>query len=97
MKRVIMIILVLVLCAGLGMAEQGSADSVAAKKSVEKAKEIDRDNDGKTDQIDVYNEDDRLIRREYDTNHDGMMEVYQTYDPNTGLPNRVPSDRAGEL
>ena len=58
---------------------------------------VDRDGDGVSDGVDVYGDSGRIIRRGYDTNGDGVMERWQSYDQNTGLPNVVGSDTAGEL
>lgn len=59
--------------------------------------DVDRNGDGAVDGVDVYNEDNKLIRRGYDTDGDGVMESYQSYDPNTGLPDVVESDKNMEL
>ncbi|MDD5495780.1 MAG: hypothetical protein PHP46_01610 [Candidatus Omnitrophica bacterium] len=59
--------------------------------------DVDRDGDGTMDGVDVYDQDDRKIRSGYDMDHDGNIERWQTYDPNTGLPDVVPSDSLDEI
>jgi hypothetical protein len=75
----------------------GSAWPTETRGVTERTVEIDRDGDGEMDGVDVYDEVGKLVRRGYDDNRDHVMDRWQTYDPNTGLPNVVESDTAGEL
>jgi hypothetical protein len=59
--------------------------------------QVDRNGDGTMDGEDVYNSEGKLIRKGYDSDGDGVMESYQSYDPNTGMPDVVPSDKNMEL
>jgi len=47
--------------------------------------------------IDTGEEDSRPVDMEYGVNNTEMMPPYDSYDENTGLPNVVESDTAGEL
>lgn len=79
----------------------GTLDADEAKKEPaapqEKVVEVDSDKDGIVDMLDIFNLQGKLIRREYDTNGDRVMDRYQNYNPNTGLPDVVASDKMGEL
>jgi hypothetical protein len=79
---------------GACRAESAQAPAPAAG---ERIVDVDRNGDGTIDGVDVYNEENKLIRRGYDTNNDGVMESYQSYNPNTGLPDVVESDKSMEL
>jgi hypothetical protein len=62
-----------------------------------KEKAVDSNNDGKIDYVDYYNERGQLVRRGYDADGNGVMERYDSYDPETGLPAVVPSDEDYEI
>jgi len=47
--------------------------------------------------IDTGEEDDQPADMKYGVNNTQMMPSYDSYDENTGLPNVVESDTAGEL
>lgn len=63
----------------------------------EKKTIVDRNNDGKSDGVDIFNQDGRLARRGYDTDGDGYVDMWQATDENTGLPIVTQSDKAFEL
>ena len=58
---------------------------------------VDRNDDGNVDGVDEYDEQGRMARRGFDDNGDRVMDRWQSYDPDTGLPNVVESDTMGEL
>jgi len=84
---------VFALTAGAWRAECADSGKAAGERIIR----VDRNGDGAVDGVDVYNEENKLIRRGYDTNNDGVMESYQSYNPNTGLPDVVQSDKSMEL
>ena len=71
----------------------------AAKPDMSKYREVkvDRNNDGKIDGVDVYNEQGKIVKKGYDTNGDMAPDRWETYDTNTGLPDVVKSDSAYNL
>ena len=58
---------------------------------------VDRNNDGKIDGIDVYDQNGKIIQRGYDTNNDMVVDRWENTDKNTGLPLVTQSDGAFEL
>ncbi len=95
MRRIAFVLmLACVLLVGVSSAEEAKGAKTAPK---EKVVNIDKDNNGVIDEKEIYNEEGKIVRKGYDTNGDGVMERWQSYDPNTGLPNIVGSDTAGEL
>lgn len=72
-------------------------ESPGAGHAGHKEVDVDRNNDGVMDGKDVYDEGGRLVKRGYDDNGDRVMDRWQTYDQNTGLPNIVPSDAYSDI
>ena len=89
---IIFIVAASFLCAGILQAED-SMDKVIMSNEVD----VDRNNDGQIDGKDVYDDDGKVIKKGYDLNGDGIMDRWESYDPNTGLPEVAASDAAGEL
>ncbi len=78
----------------------GVCQAEEAQKSVEaKQKEImaDRDKDGVVDGVDIYDDSGKVVKRGYDDNNDRMVDRWETYDENTGMPIVTESDKAFEL
>ena len=69
--------------------EQG--DVASAKKFKEVP--VDRNGDTKIDGVDVYDDQDRIVRKDYDDDGDGMNDRFLDYDPNTGMPMVTASDQ----
>lgn len=82
-----------IMVCGYGWAEEPAPEAEAVAREVS----VDRDGDGANDGVDHYDSSDRIVRRGYDENSDGVMDRWESYDQNTGLPNVVASDTAGEL
>lgn len=83
-KAVLLIVIIMCLaCAGLAFAQ--------------KEVMVDRDKDGKTDGVDIYDDSERVVKRGYDTNRDMNVDRWETYDQNTGMPIVTQSDKAFEL
>jgi hypothetical protein len=53
---------------------------------------VDRNNDGKIDGVDIYDDSGKVVKRGYDTNDNMRVDSWETYDENTGLPIVVASD-----
>ena len=91
MKKII-VLAVIILCAaftGSCMAAESQKLSTSPKQSM-----VDRNNDGKIDGVDIYDESGKVVKRGYDTNGDMNVENWETYDENTGMPIVVESDAA---
>jgi hypothetical protein len=54
---------------------------------------VDRNGDTKIDGVDVYDDQHRIVRKDYDDDGDGMNDRYLDYDPNTGMPMVTASDQ----
>ena len=88
--RYFCIVLAVVCMLGAGVAIVGAQKSDKASGQgagiVSQEKEIVTDNNEK-----------RSDDKEYGENNEREMPQSETYDPNTGLPNVVPSDKEGEI
>ena len=54
---------------------------------------VDRNGDLKIDGVDIYDNDNRLVRKGYDDDGDGLNDRYLNIDPNTGMPMVTASDQ----
>jgi hypothetical protein len=54
---------------------------------------VDRNGDLKIDGVDIYDNDNRIVRKGYDDDGDGMNDRYLDIDPNTGMPMTAASDQ----
>jgi hypothetical protein len=88
----VIIMLCVVLTGTAFTAAQGQTVS-AEQKSVL----ADRNGDTRIDGIDIYNKDGGIVKRGYDTNGDMVIDKWETYDENTGMPIVTESDKAFEL
>ncbi|MDP2929181.1 MAG: hypothetical protein Q8O01_03835 [Candidatus Omnitrophota bacterium] len=94
MKKLIVLFVVLavVFSASISMAAQ--SQKLSTKQN---AKMVDRNNDGKIDGVDVYDESGKVIKMGYDTNNDMVVDKWDATDDNTGMTDVVASDEAFEL
>lgn len=58
---------------------------------------VDRNGDKAIDGVDIYNSDGKVVKKGYDTNNDMVIDKWDTYDENTGMPIVTESDKAFEL
>ncbi|MDP3792041.1 MAG: hypothetical protein Q8R38_08385 [Candidatus Omnitrophota bacterium] len=58
---------------------------------------VDRNGDAKIDGVDIYDVDNKVVKRGYDTDNDMVVDKWETYDENTGMPIVTASDEAFEL
>lgn len=95
MKKVV-IFAAIMLCAVLA----GAAFVVAESQTVateQKSVLADRNGDTRIDGIDIYDKGGKIVKRGYDTNGDMVIDKWETYDENTGMPVVTESDKAFEL
>ena len=91
MKKFLMLLVMsaIVLSAGMCMAAESEKWSTSQKGVT-----VDRNNDGKVDGVDIYDDSGKVMKRGYDTNDNMRVDRWETYDENTGLPIVVASDEA---
>lgn len=58
---------------------------------------VDRNGDTKIDGVDIYDETGKVVKRGYDVDGDMVVNSWETYDENTGMPIVTESDEAFEL
>jgi hypothetical protein len=89
MNKIVALLVVsaVLLSAGICMAAESQKYSTSQKM-------VDRNNDGKIDGVDIYDESGNVVKRGYDTNGDMRVDSWQTYDENTGTPIVVESDKS---
>jgi hypothetical protein len=80
-------VLVVLLTVGICMAAESQKWSTSQKM-------VDRNNDGKIDGVDIYDDSGMVVKRGYDTNENMKVDRWETYDENTGLPIVVESDES---
>ena len=93
MKRIIVVTLLCVALAGTAFAVPQNQKLSTSPKQVM----VDRNNDGKIDGVDIYDDSGKVVKRGYDTNGDGFVERWESYDENSGMPIVTQSDKAFEL
>lgn len=87
--------------AGSACAEDAQTPAVAENQEqpqVVKARKykevpVDRNGDTKIDGVDIYDNDNRLVKQGYDDDGDGMNDRYLDYDPETGMPMVASTDQ----
>ena len=95
MKKLAALVLALICVMFIGTCQaQDAGNSTGAKQ---KEVMVDRNNDGVVDGVDIYNDSGKIIKRGYDTNNDKMVDRWESYDENTGMPVVTGSDTAFEL
>jgi hypothetical protein len=83
----LVLVLVVLLTVGICMAAESQKWSTSQKM-------VDRNNDGKIDGVDIYDDSGMVVKRGYDTNENMKVDRWETYDENTGLPIVVESDES---
>ncbi len=78
-----------ILSIGVCMAAESEKWSTGKKNVM-----VDRNNDGKIDGVDIYDESGKVVKRGYDSNENMRVDKWQTYDENTGTPIVVASDES---
>ena len=76
----------------------GAAFAVPQSQTVStKQVMVDRNGDNKIDGVDIYDDSGKIVKRGYDTNNDMVVDKWETYDENTGMPIVTESDGSFEL
>lgn len=83
------VVLTVLLSVGICMAAESQKLSTSPKQAM-----VDRNNDGKIDGVDIYDESGKVVKRGYDSNEDMKVDKWETYDENNGMPIVVESDEA---
>ena len=86
---VLLVVLAALLSVGICMAAESQKLSTSRKNVI-----VDRNNDGKIDGVDIYDESGKVVKRGYDSNGDMKVDRWETYDENNGMPIVVESDEA---
>ena len=94
MKKLVVLFVALAVILFVGISVATESQKVSTKQN---AKMVDRNNDGKIDGVDIYDESGKVVKMGYDTNNDMVVDEWQTNNDNTGMPNVVASDEAFEL
>lgn len=89
MKRlaVLLVVLAMSMQAGICMAAESQRLSTSPQGVM-----VDRNGDSRIDGVDIYDESGNVVKRGYDDNDDMMVDRWETYDENTGLPIVTESD-----
>jgi len=82
-----LVLLAVLLSVGICMAAESEHLSTKSKNMM-----VDRNNDGKIDGVDIYDESGLVVKRGYDSNENMRVDRWETYDENTGMPIVVASD-----
>ena len=91
MKKLLALVVALSVLLSVGICMAAVSEKWTADKNGVK---VDRNNDGKIDGVDFYDDSGKVIKRGYDSDGDMKVDTWQTYDGNTGLPVVVKSDSA---
>ena len=91
-KLAVLVLIVLCVCLTCSAFAVSQSQKVSTKTVL-----VDRNNDGKIDGVDIYDESGKVVKRGYDTNGDMTIDRWETTDENTGLPIVTESDKAFEL
>jgi hypothetical protein len=93
MKKVAVLVAIMlcVVMAGAALAVPQS-QTVSTKQTM-----VDRNGDNKIDGVDIYDESGKVVKRGYDTDGDMIVDRWETYDENTGMPIVTESDKSFEL
>lgn len=94
MKKCAVMAIVLACLFFIGTCMTAEAQKVTASQ---KQVMVDRNNDSKIDGVDIYDDSGKVAKRGYDTNNDMVVDRWETYDENTGMPIVTESDEAFEL
>jgi|GEM_PF-5292707 hypothetical protein len=85
----LLVISAVILSAGICIAAESEHLSTGRKATM-----VDRNNDGKIDGVDIYDESGKVVERGYDSNDNMKVDRWETTDENTGLPIVVASDES---
>lgn len=91
MKKIAVLLVVLLVLMSVGVCMAAESQKFSTKQ---KNVTVDRNEDGKIDGVDIYDESGKVVKRGYDSNGDMRVDNWQTYDENTGTPIVVESDKA---
>lgn len=94
MRRLVLTVITLLCVAFAGICLAAESQKLSTKQ---KSVMVDRNNDGKIDGVDIYDDSGKVAKRGYDTNNDMVVNRWETYDENTGMPIVTNSDEAFEL
>jgi len=93
MKKFVALVMLMLCIVLTGVAFAAPQSQTVSTKQVL----VDRNGDNKIDGVDIYDESGKVVKRGYDTNGDMVVEKWETYDENTGMPIVTESDRSFEL
>lgn len=93
MKKVTVLVAIMLCIAFIGTALAVQQSQKLSTKQIL----VDRNADTRIDGIDVYDANGKVVKRGYDTNSDMVIDKWETYDENTGMPIVTESDKAFEL
>ena len=91
MKKLVMLLVVLAVLLPVGICIAADSEHLSTKS---KNVMVDRNNDGKIDGVDIYDESGKVVKRGYDSNGDMKVDKWETYDENNGMPIVVESDKS---
>lgn len=94
MKKLVVLVVALAVLLSVGICMAAESQKLSTKQN---AKMVDRNNDGKIDGVDIYDENGKVIKMGYDTNNDMIVDKWDATDDNTGMTDVVASDEAFEL
>ena len=89
MKKLVVLLVVLAVLLSVGICIAADSEHLSTKS---KNVMVDRNNDGKIDGVDIYDESGKVVKRGYDSNGDMKVDRWETYDENNGMPIVVESD-----
>ena len=87
MKKLVALLVVLAVLLSVGICMAAESQKLSTSQKM-----LDRNNDGKIDGVDIYDESGKVVKRGYDSNEDMKVDKWETYDENTGMPIVVESD-----
>ena len=91
MKKFAALLVVLAVFLSVGICIAAESEHLSTKS---KQMMVDRNNDGKIDGVDIYDDSGKVVKRGYDSNEDMKVDKWETYDENNGMPIVVESDEA---
>lgn len=95
MKKYAVVAMLLACIIFIGTCQAADAQKPAAAR--QKQVLVDRNNDGKIDGVDIYDDSGKVVKRGYDDNGDNYVDRWETYDRETGMPIVTQSDKSFEL
>ena len=91
MKKVYAAVVILLCIAFAGSCIAAESEHLSTKS---KNVMVDRNGDNKIDGVDIYDESGKVVKRGYDTDGDSRVDIWETYDQNTGIPIVTQSDKS---